>query len=413
MQDIIIQKPYKFISPSRSDFWPWLVQRLCLYEPHLRKNEGVVDRECRNVERLRASLDAGYGILLTPNHCRTADPIVLGWLAKEAGTYIYAMASWHLFNQNFFTRWAIRRMGAFSVNREGIDRQAINTSIEILESAERPLIIFPEGGTSRTNDRLHALLDISFIARAGAKKRAKKEPGSKVVIHPVAIKYLFGGDIECQADPILSAIEKRLSWRPQRNLGLLQRIRKLGQALLGLKEIEYFGSVRQGTLAERLDGLINRLLRPLEQQWLGDVQSGAVVPRVKALRIKILPDLIDGQVDGAERERRWEQLADIYLAQQLACYPPDYLEAYPSVDRLLETIERFEEDLTDKASVHGSLKAVIDVGESIEVSPQRDRSAEVDPLMTQIEKALQNMLDSLARESPLMEESMRMAASDG
>ncbi len=401
MQDIIVEKPYKFIPPSRLDFWPWLFQKFCLYEPHLRKNEGVVDRECRHVERLRESLDAGHGILLAPNHCRTADPIVMGWLAKEARTYVYAMASRHLFNQGFLAAWTIRKMGAFSVNREGVDRQAINMSIEALEKAERPLILFPEGGVSRTNDRLHALLDISFIARAAAKKRAKNVPGGKVVVHPVAIKYLFGGDIDRQADPVLSRIESRLSWRPQRDLGLLARIEKLGRALLSLKEIEYFGCVRGGTLAERLNGLIDRLLNPLEEEWLGAAQSGPTVPRVKALRIKILPDMIDGQVDQAERQRRWEQLEDVYLAQQLAFYPHDYLEEYASVDRILETIERFEEDLTDKASVHGSLKAIVDVGEAIEVSARRNRSSEVDPLMLRIEENLQGMLDTLSRESPL------------
>jgi 1-acyl-sn-glycerol-3-phosphate acyltransferase len=401
MQDIIVEKPYKFIPPSRLDFWPWLFQKFCLYEPHLRKNEGVVDRECRHVERLRESLDAGHGILLAPNHCRTADPIVMGWLAKEARTYVYAMASRHLFNQGFLAAWTIRKMGAFSVNREGVDRQAINMSIEALERAERPLILFPEGGVSRTNDRLHALLDVSFIARAAAKRRAKSVPGGKVVVHPVAIKYLFGGDIQRQADPVLSRIESRLSWRPQRNLGLLARIEKLGRALLSLKEIEHFGSVRGGTLAERLSGLIDRLLNPLEEEWLGAAQSGPTVPRVKALRIKILPDMIDGQVDEAERRRRWEQLEDVYLAQQLAFYPHDYLEEYASVDRILETIERFEEDLTDKASVHGSLKAIVDVGEAIEVSARRNRSGEVDPLMLRIEENLQGMLDTLSRESPL------------
>jgi 1-acyl-sn-glycerol-3-phosphate acyltransferase len=399
MQDIIVEKPYKFIPPSRLNFWPWLFQKFCLYEPHLRKNEGVVGRECRHVERLQASLEAGHGVLLTPNHCRTADPVVMGWLAKAAGTHVYAMASRHLFNQGFLSAWTIRQMGAFSVNREGIDRQAINTAIEAIEMADRPLILFPEGSVSRTNDRLHALLDISFIARAAAKKRAKRVPGGKVVVHPVAIKYLFGGDIERQADPVLSRIETRLSWRPQRNLSLLARIEKLGRALLSLKEIEYFGGVRSGTLAERLNGLIDRLLCPLEEEWLGAAQAGSVVPRVKSLRIKILPDMIDCQLDDAERQRRWAQLADVYLAQQLSCYPHDYLKEYASVDRILETIERFEEDLTDKASVHGSLKAIIDVGEAIEVPLQRDRSSEVNPLMAQIEETLQGMLDTLSRES--------------
>ena len=153
-------------------------------------------------------------------------------------------------------------------------------------------------------------------------------------------------------------------------------------------------------MAERLDGLINRLLCPLEQEWLGESRSGPVVPRIKALRIKILPDMIEGRVDEAERRRRWDQLADMYLAQQVSYYPPDYLQAYPSADRLLEMIERFEEDLTDKVTVHGSLHVIIEVGPAIAVSPERDRSAEIDPLMSQLEEALQGMLDRLARESP-------------
>ena len=166
MQNIIIEKPYRFVPPIRSRFWPRVFQWFRLYEPHLRRNEGVYSHECRNVDRLKRSLEAGSGILLAPNHCRTADPIVMGWLSREADMLLYAMASWHLFNQDRLTAWAIRRMGAFSVHREGIDRQAINTAIEILDEGERPLVIFPEGGVSRTNDRLHALLDISLIPRA-------------------------------------------------------------------------------------------------------------------------------------------------------------------------------------------------------------------------------------------------------
>ncbi len=400
MQKVIVEKPYCFVPPHRGKFWVWLFQALRVYEPHLRKREGVVSHECRHVERLRESLRAGHGILLTPNHCRTADPLVLGFLAREAGTCLYCMASWHLFNESRLNAWVMPRMGAFSVNREGIDRQAINTAMEILETAERPLVLFPEGATSRNNDHLHALLDISFLARGAAKKRARLAPPKQVVVHPLALKYRFGGDLEQQGDDVLTRIEERLSWRPQRHLPLLDRVAKLGRALLCLKELEHFGQTQSGSLAERLDGLINRLLCPLEQEWLGEPRSGPVVPRIKALRIKILPDMIESRVDPTERRRRWDQLADMYLAQQLSYYPPNYLPDYPSVDRLLEMIERFEEDLTDKATVHGSLHVIIEVGEAIPVSPERDRSQDVDPLMLQLEDALQGMLDRLARESP-------------
>ena len=93
-------------------------------------------------------------------------------------------------------------------------------------------------------------------------------------------------------------------------------------------------------------------------------------------------------------------MEDIYLAQQLSNYPPDYLDR-PSVDRLRETIERFEEDLTDRVRVHGQLKAVIEVAPRIEVSPKRDRKAAVDPLMERIDHDMQEMLDRLALESRL------------
>ena len=70
------------------------------------------------------------------------------------------------------------------------------------------------------------------------------------------------------------------------------------------------------------------------------------------------------------------------------------------MDRLLETVERFEEDLTDKATVHSPMKVIIEIGQAIEVTTERDRSAAVDPLMEDIEVALQAMLEPLARESP-------------
>ncbi len=407
MQNIVFEKPYEFIPPHRGNLWPTIIQRFRLIDRWLRKSHGITSYECRHAERLQQSLDAGYGILLTPNHSRPADPIVMGWLARECRTHVYAMASWHLYQQDWFTAFAIEKMGGFSVYREGVDRKALNTSIEVLAEADRPLIIFPEGAVTRTNDRLNALLDgIAFIARAAAKKREKLEPGSKVVVHPVAIKYRFLGDLEAELAPVLAEIEHRFSWRVHRmQSSLMDRISRIGKGLLALKEIEYFGRPQDGKLHERLDGLVDRLLIRLEEYWIGEAPSGPVVPRVKALRTKILPEMVEGKISREERQRRWEQLADIYLSQQVSSYPPDYLTEHPSVDRLLETVERYEEDLTDKVTPHPDIHAIIEVGEPIEVSPKRDRSAATDPLMDEIEMRLQGMLDALAVESPIWEPS--------
>ena len=404
MQNIIIEKPYKFRPPCRGTIWSSLIQQCNLFTRFLRRKEGVVDHEVRHLDRLLKSLQAGHGILITPNHSRNADPLVMGWITKAAKCHVYAMASWHLFNQDWFTSWAIHKMGGFSVYREGIDRQAINMAVDILNTAERPLVIFPEGAVTRTNDRLHALLDgVAFIARSAAKRRRRRSADLKVVVHPVALKYFFEGDLDVVADEVLTRIEKRLSWRPQRELPLMSRVGKVGMALLSLKELEYFESTQEGSLEQRLDRLIQRLLVPLEEEWFGQSQQGSVIPRIKALRMKVLPEMVRGEVDEEERQRRWKQLTDLSVVQQISCYPPDYLSKFPSRDRIFETIERFEEDLTDQVQVHGSLKVVIDIGEAIEVSPDRDRSVKSDPLMNQLETQLQGMLDELAKESPLWE----------
>ena len=401
-RSIFIERPYRFV-PAFKTSWPqWLLTKLKLHRISLRHREGVWDCEVRGAEKLRASIDAGHAVLMTPNHPRLADPANMHNLALKAGCPLYFMASWHLFNHGAFTRFMVRLMGAFSVNREGMDRAAIDHAIAILKTAERPLVIFPEGTTSRTNDQLMSLMDgPSFIARTAAKRRAKDNLGSgKVVVHPVAIKYVFQGDIDKTCDAALTDIEQRLSWTPQSDMPLVDRIVKVGDALLKVKEMQYGCEVSEGTsLRQRQTNMVEHLLQPLEQEWLGEVQQGGIQIRIKNLRVKIFPDMIGDRLELAERKRRWDHLERTYLVQQVDCYPEQYLAENPSVDRILETVEKFEEDFTDKCRVHGHLKAITVVGDPIEVSPKRVRGASADPLMEQIRECLEAMLLELQTES--------------
>jgi 1-acyl-sn-glycerol-3-phosphate acyltransferase len=398
MQNVVIAKPYRFVAPHRSKLW-WHLFRPLL-SPYLRKSHGVVSVECHGVERLRASLAAGHGIMLAPNHCRPPDPMVLGHLSFAVGRPFYVIASWHLFMQNTVQTFLLPRLGVFSIYREGSDREALKTAMQLTAAAERPLVIFPEGVISRHNDKLNNLMEgTALMARGAAKQRATAHPPGKVVVHPVAIRYFFDGDVRAAVTPVLRAIEHRLSWHSHEHLPVEDRIAKIGSALLTLKEIEYFGAAQTGSLPERLERLIDRLLVPLEAEWLKGRREKEIVQRVKLLRIALVPDMVAGALAESELTRRWRQLADIYLAQQLAFYPPDYLSANPTPERLLETVERFEEDLTDVARIHPSIRAVVDVGEAIEVSPERTRSPDGDPLMNSIREQLETMLAASAARS--------------
>ncbi len=262
MQNIIIDKPYRFVPPKPGRLWPRLMR--CVLPAYLNQSHGIESYELLGVDRLTASVEAGHGIMLTPNHCRPCDPMVVSLLSGRIGRPLNTVASWHLFMQNRLLTWVLPRMGAFSIYREGMDREALKCAIQILTEARRPLVLFPEGVITRTNDRLNHLMDgTAFIAHSAAKQRA-----------------------------------------------------------------------------------------------------------------------------------------DTYLAQQLAFYPPEYFGEQTTPDQMLETVERYEEDLTDKVHVHRPLHAAVEVGEAIEASPVRARGAEVDPVMAKIREQLETMLARLKTMRP-------------
>lgn len=391
MQNIVIDKPYEFIPPRMSRFWCW-VARMML-PGQLRRDFGITSVQCIGAERLKESLDAGHGIMLVGNHCRPCDPMVLDSLGVAVGRPFNTIASWHVFMTSRIKRFLLPRIGGFSVYREGLDRESLKCAMKIVTEGRHPLVIFAEGIITRSNDRMVTFLDgPAFLAR-GAARQLKDAPARKVVIHPVFIRYFFEGDLGKTVLPVVEDIEKRLSWQPQVQLGLLARIRKVGLALLALKEIEYLGAAQEGDLGQRLQRLVDHLLIPLEKQWTGGRGDGDTMARVKRLRTAILPDLVSGGLSEAERTARWRHFADLYLVQQLYCYSGDYIAGNPSQERILETVERYEEDLTDAARPHPPIHAVIVVGEAIEVSAARDRSAEVDPITTEVRARMEALLE--------------------
>jgi hypothetical protein len=319
--------------------------------------------------------------------------MVLGhFLGREVSRAFHTMASAHLFRQGKVQAFLLPRMGSFSVYREGLDRESLNCAVQLLSEAKHPLVVFPEGFVTRSNDMIRNLMDgISFMTRLAAKQRATT--GGKVVVHPVFIRYFFQGNIEAAIKSVIDDIENRLSWQPQTHLPLRDRVMKAGLALLSLKEIEHMGAVRSGLPKERIAALLDHLLVPMESKWLCGRRDPDPMERIKKLRTAILQGMVGVDIKESDRESRWRQLANLYLAQQLHCYPGDYIEGTELSERWLETVERYEEDLTDTARAHQPVHAVICIGDAIEASGTRDRGAEADPLMKAVREQMQAMLE--------------------
>ncbi len=407
---VVLSRPYAFVPPYRGNTWPTVIQKLRLIDRHLRKHECVFEYELRHPERLSESVGAGHGVLLAPNHCRYADPIVLGWLAREAGTHLYAMASWHLFNTTAFERFALRRMGAFSVYREGNDRQAIEAAIDILATAERPLVLFPEGTTNRTNDLLKPLLEgVSFIARTAAKKREKAGHG-KVVMHPVAIKYLCLGDAWQWADEQLRQLESALSWQPapttRDSSRLMPRLLRVSEAYLALKEIEHVGQASAGDLRLRRDALVEFLLTRCEARYrISAKAEEGVRERVRKIRAAVAAayfavDENDGEAASRDATPFLVDAEAADLAQFLLSFPDEYLlPGHVTDTRVVETIQRIQEAIYGKATETMPMKVVIEVDHAIDVPAERGPRGQPDPLLCQLGERLRTMMKSLSSEA--------------
>jgi len=104
----------------------------------------------RLVFRLRVSgvenIPVGGPTLFVANHISMWDPPMIGY-ALVRRRRIYFMAKSELFRVPVLG-WAIRRTGAFPVERGGADRSAIRTAREVLARGDA-LLMFPEGTRNR------------------------------------------------------------------------------------------------------------------------------------------------------------------------------------------------------------------------------------------------------------------------
>ena len=135
-----------------------------------------------------------HGALLCPNHASDVDPVLIG-LCLPIDYHLHFMAKVELF-QNRLLGWFLRALGAFPVNREGTDIQAVKTAMKVIREDEN-LLIFPEGTTIHGGIGFHDGLPAhahSGIAMIGVRSGATLIPvfvgGEKKLFHKTTI--IFG-----------------------------------------------------------------------------------------------------------------------------------------------------------------------------------------------------------------------------
>jgi 1-acyl-sn-glycerol-3-phosphate acyltransferase len=374
------------------------------------RQQRLLGVEVRGIEHVLALVEARSGVLITPNHASHADSYALYEAADRLERPFYFMTAWQVFQMaSHLSRWMYQRYGCFSVDREVTDLWAFKRAVRILSEEPHPLVIFPEGDVYHLNDRVTPFREGTAAIALTAAKHAKRP----IHLVPCAIKFTYTQDPTPELEAVMAELEERILWRPRTGQPLAERVYKFAEAALALKEFEHMHSTQQGTLSERVQRLIEHVLGGLERTY-GLKPSGERVPeRVKSVRRACLERLEElstesndtGATRQTEAARRAieDQLEDIFFVVQLFSYPGDYVSEKPVIERVAETIDKFEEDVLGHgtARIRGTRRAVVEFGEPIDVRTFADGAAQprkaATPLTERLQQAVQGLLDGINR----------------
>jgi len=387
--------PYRIGFPPR--WWqpalrPTLVRWLRPLRRRRRERvQQLMHVEALGIEHVRAALAENSGVLIAPNHPAHADPDAMYAAADELGCPFYFMSTWHVFDsQGPIGRRVLQWHGVFSVDREGADLQAFKQAVKIVQGEPHPLVIFPEGEVYHCNDRVTPFREGAAAIALTAAKRAKRP----VVCVPCALKYRYLEDPTDELLRTMDKLEQEIFWRPRPDRPLAQRIYEFAEAVLALKEMEFLGKAAAGPLPRRIDALACEILRRVEQRNGVAPLDGTTPERVKTLRRIALERLENVEESDPRHKQLHDDLDDLFLVVQLFSYPGDYVAERPSVERLAETLDKFEEDVLGKysATVRSTRTATVQFGQPIAVPSARNRKSAAAELTDALERRVQEML---------------------
>ena len=182
----------------------------------------------------------------------------------------------------------------------------------------------------------------SFIARQAAKRLKKEGKPGGVVIHPVAIRYAFQGDLAATLGPDLDELETA-SVVAAATASVDRRSDRQDRA--GAAVAEGNRVSRRSRAAATCTSGPRSWSKKCSASWKPSGRSR--IRRAARWRASsgcaraILPDMMAGRVTPEERERRWRDLAAAYYAQQISHYPRDYILREKNLpERVVETVER-------------------------------------------------------------------------
>jgi 1-acyl-sn-glycerol-3-phosphate acyltransferase len=364
----------------------------------LPKQHRVAEIELHGLEAFRDALRPGDRLMFTPNHPTHSDPQVMVETLRRLRVRGEFMTAWEVFVRSRAVRWILPRIGCFSIDRWGLDSQAIKHATEVLRCGQHALVVFPEGNVFLQNDLVSPFNEgASFFALRTAKELAPH--GQRVLIVPVSIKLTYLENVWDAVQNRLRITAEKIGVALESNPCPLAHLRMIGfsalrrnQRMRGLAET--LGENPREAISDAVTNLLDRLEAKVELPQLANATLLERVCRVQRAIQRVRSD----------PERKIDQAAaatwadEALLAFKILSYLGDYVHRHPTLDRYAETVEKLCEDIHSQMHpAYGTRKAYVRLGEPIDLTNHlgsRLRDA-VGQLTAASQNAVQNGIDQI------------------
>ncbi len=400
-------KPYDPIEPHPNRLVIRLAQQLnrkvtLKGEHHQMKKLTVLNAD--RVDEIKAT--GKQNVLFVANHSTHSDPQIMVEVQRQLQMPSLFMAAYDVFLRNKIDSWVMRKTGAFSVDRDGNDTQAMKSAVEALVEGEYGLTIFPEGNIYFMNDRVQPFMEgAAFIAMKAQRQLGVETP---IYVVPVAIKATHMIDQRDKVKQMLTHLAGEVGveldaddW--QGNVTALgMRLLETRLAAFGLPTAHLDMADVKASLQQSAELIIEKLEGELEQKGRA---KDTVTDRIRRLRRAVHQILIDPDREhDTPQANVWADQA--MLALRIMSYSGDYLTEDPTLDRFAETSEKFMEDFRSVAqSPVGERQVFVNIASPITLSeylPGFTKSVRktIDELTRRFEADIQAGIDEANAQNP-------------
>ncbi|MDA8745927.1 1-acyl-sn-glycerol-3-phosphate acyltransferase [Rubripirellula amarantea] len=406
-------KPHSFYAPRPNSLIISLVQRTIRGNLRRKLQVTQIDISDGDLARLRAL--RGQRCLLTPSHSGGYEPHVMMYLSHLVGGWFHFVAALEVFEQSPLNRWLMPRLGCYSILRGMVDRQSFSTTRKILAEGKRWLVIFPEGEAIGQNSMLVPFQQGVFqLAFKGLEDARESDATADLHCVPLAIKYVYLQDMTNEMATSLTRIERQLAL-PTDNCppDVHARLRRISEAVLAANEkAQGIKPSTDSTMDERIQHIKRLTIEKLERQ-LGVTPLDRQQPLD---RIRALFNTVDRIVHEDPPTSPYEQqlsnerartagtlYEELWRLLKFVAVYDGYVSEAMTVERFMDILGLLEHEVLNKRRVWGPRKAVIRVGEPVNLAEQwgaysSNRRQAVAEVTTNVEGQVRDLLSKIGLE---------------